>query len=94
VRRSVGRASPVGQGETEEKAGRLRREAYLVGCLDAVHDVEAEHAAEDGADHHPHVRPPPRTRRRHRSPVSHQLAFRRRRSEEEWRRGADAAASG
>jgi hypothetical protein len=77
VSRNVGRVSPVGQGETEEKAERLRREAYLVGCLAAVHDVEAEHAAEDGAGHHPHVRPPPRTRRRHRSLslVSHKLTL-------------------
>jgi hypothetical protein len=30
-----------------------------------VHDVEAEAAAEDGAGHDPHVRPPARTGRRH-----------------------------
>jgi hypothetical protein len=30
-----------------------------------VHDVEAEAAAEDGAGHDPHVRPPARPGRRH-----------------------------
>lgn len=44
----------------------MRRELpYLVGGLDAEHDVEAEAAADDGAGHDPHVRPPSRSGRRH-----------------------------
>lgn len=54
--------------ETQDRAG--RDPACLVGGLDAVHDVEPKHAAEDGPGHETHVRPTPRPRRRHRSPVT------------------------
>ena len=43
-----------------------------------MHDVEPEHAAEDGAGHHAHVSPPPRPRRRHRSKITTNLTPRRR----------------